>query len=174
MANYSLKRRNDRNPLAWLYRQNITAAWSFFPDKAAESLKTMKDFLTDGGRINTSGISFTDDNGKPTNYAEVKKLENNKFSVRINAGERSHTLSETDFIPFDQQFKYYADRQTVEFNTEAFKMDLIPKVRHYKENADQHTADEFNRMLAEKTSEGNIEMLVRSREGENIVVHFID
>lgn len=174
MANYSLKRMTSRNPLAWSYRQNITSAWSYFPDKAAQSLQEMKSYLTDNGRLNAPVITFTDDNGKPTNYAEVKKLQNNKFSVRINAGERSHELSETDFIPFDQQLKYYSDRQTVEFNAEALKKDLIPAVRHYKENADQHTAAEYSRMLAEKTSESNIEMLLRTREGENIVVHFID
>ena len=173
-AIYQISRDNTCRPLAWRYRQNMLSAWSYFPDKPAESIKGMKDYLTVNGRMEAS-MHFTDSDGQPATIAEVRRI-NNKIDVRINAGENCHILNETDFVSLQDQIIFFRDRADTDVNEEVAKSNMTPfkAVEFYKERAVEITLDEFGYLLRDKMTDAGITELLKAREGEGVKVHFIE
>lgn len=152
-----------RDKRSWRYRENLTASWSFFDDSVVDS-KTMQAFFMRGNHDPVS-LSFTDETGKPAKIIEAKR-GNGKINITINAGERCPELKETDFIPENEQIKFFSGKQTDEVNMEALKLQPYYAVKYYKKMADLETSDEFRDLVKEKMSNEGVVNLLKEREGQ--------
>ena len=125
------------------------------------------------GNHDPVNLIFTDEDGNATKIVEVKRNGKKIVNIVINGGERTPQLSEADFIPYDQQYKFYSEKQTAEVNEEALKLDLHNAIKFYKEHADLETSDAFHDMVAAKMTDEGIVNVLKAREGE-AKIYFVE
>lgn len=166
-----LVKKGGANYLDWRYRANKIQSWSIFPDAAAKDVNDMSKFLKETYGAKPE-LLFSDDAGNQTTFIEATK-GTASVNVRINAGQRKHTLTDRDLFPIDEQLKFFQERADQETNLAINTADQLKAINQHKAAATPETKAAFNEALTAKFTDENITKILREREGENANIYFI-
>lgn len=166
-----LVKKGGANYLDWRYRANKIQSWSIFPDAAAKDINFMSKFLKETYGAKPE-LVFSDDAGNQTTFVEVTK-GTDRVNVRINAGQRRHTLLDRDLWPLPDQLAFLQAHADQETNEKINTSEVWGAVRQHKEMATPEAKAAFTAELAAKLTDENITKILREREGENANIYFI-
>ena len=143
-----------RDQWSWRYKEQPGHAWSFFTDHETD-IKSIKNYLSGQGRYDPPSVSFVTDDLRPANIFEIRR-KGNYFDVIQNAGEKNFIMYDYDFIPIADIERYFHDRTTPEVIEKADRLQNLPKIKFYKDSADDHTLTEYKAMVKERMSDNAI------------------
>lgn len=159
----------NRDRWSWRYKEKQGYGWSHFSDNETD-LKSIKNYLK--GKYDDVDLSFVTDDMKPANVFEIRRKDN-YLDVVMNAGEKTFTMYDHDFVPVADAERYFHDRTTSEIIEKADRLQNLPKIKFYKDNSDEHTLTEYKAMVKDRMSDDSIrQRLVDYTPGKVSEVYF--
>lgn len=166
--NFYLKR--DR--FSWRWKQIPSSGWNHFSDDVQDKGAMIR-YFTHNGRRDPVEVRFVNDNLQATNYFEITKDRRNAI---LNAGERTVPLYDTDFFSNQDQEEFFRSRTAPDVAERADQVqDIWKRIQFFKSSADDHTMQDFVRLISEKKSDGMIRNYLADYDpGIKSIVYFLE
>lgn len=162
----------DRDSFKW--RENHLFGWSHFTDNVKD-VEAMKNYLTQGGRLNDVSLSFVTADNKEANIFEILQTKSGNFDAVLNGGQRRFPLHPSDFVPVEEAINFFSDKATPEVNEAASNLKGLFAVEYYLKNADDNTKSEYSKLVTERMSETGIKDFLKNYEpGRISEVYFLN
>ena len=163
----------NRDLYSWRYKEQSGQGWSYFSDNVSD-LDSINNYLSDQGIRDPVSVSFVTKDMRPANVFEISRKDNS-IDVVMNAGNKKFFLYEFDFIPFAELEQYFHDRTTPDIIEQADRLQNLPKIKFYKDNADQTTLTDYKTMVRERMTDDAIRNHLTDNEpGKVSEVYFND